>query len=127
MYQLGAAGDFEGLKQYLAPDFFCVEAESLPYGGTYHGFDGYVKLFTTIFGLWEDAEAEIESLIADQNSVAARVVLKGRVGDERFSMPLCEVWDLRDGKIVKVTPYYFDTKVLADLFERKGQRKQSRA
>jgi uncharacterized protein len=115
MLKKGAAGDFEALREYVDPEFEIIEAESLPYGGRYLGFEGYVEIMRRIFKAWEDLKWEIVNLIADGDSIAVRLILSGRRGVHSFSMPVCEVWEFRAGKLFRHTPYYFDTKKLSDL------------
>ena len=39
----------------------------------------------------------------------------GRTTGTPFEVPIAEVWTFLDGKIIEVVPYYFDTKMLADV------------
>jgi ketosteroid isomerase-like protein len=119
MYAKGLAGEFEALKQFVDPDFLCVEPEGLPYRGSYRGFDGYLGLFTALSSTFDDLGFEILAMVADDKSVWTRILLHGRAKHgESFSMEITEVWEIRDGKVYKISPYYFDTKAIADLYER---------
>jgi predicted ester cyclase len=116
MLEKGAAGDFEALRQYIDPEFVTIEADSLPYPGSFFGFDGYMQIMRKLFETWQDLRWDILGLIADGDSIAVRLVLHGRRGSRTFSMPVCEIWEFRNAKVFRATPYYFDTKLLADLF-----------
>jgi len=117
MLERGGAGDVEGLREFVHPEFVAVEADSLPYPGTFRGFEGYVELMGRLVSTWEDFGVELVQLIADDDAVALQIILRGRRGDRSFEMPACEIWKFRDGKLISATPYYFDTKKLADLYE----------
>lgn len=122
MLKKGAAGDFEALREYIDPEFVAIEADSLPYPGSFFGFDGYMEVMKKLFETWQDLRWDILGVIADGDSIALRLMLHGRRGSKKFSMPACEVWEFRNGKVIRATPYYFDTKLLADLFESTKQR-----
>jgi len=114
----GAAGKLDELSQYFHTDWVCVEADSLPYSGTFKGFEGgYLRLMKEMLETWDDLSWDIKNIIADDHSVVVLLDLKGRLGDQTFDMPVCEVWEFRDGKIVRSTPYYFDTKIMSDIYE----------
>ena len=42
------AKDFDLLRTYIAEDFVMVEPEALPYGGEWHGPEGFVDLVQTL-------------------------------------------------------------------------------
>ncbi len=104
-------GDRAVMYSLLHPDFVVHEAPSLPYGGTHHGLDGYLKLVRSVFTSFRDTRVEIDSILGENDTVIVLARLSGRskCGRVPFVMPLSEVWRLVDGRIRSVTPYYFDT------------------
>ena len=45
---------------------------------------------------------------------------KARTTGIPFKLPLSEVFRVKDGKIIEITPYYFDTKLLCDALQGTG-------
>ena len=122
LFESAFAGDFEGLKQYLHPDVRVNEAESLPYGGVYVGIDQMVALNAHVFSFWTDFSITVKQLFGEGEWVTALTEMQGkaRTTGLAFKMPLSEVFRVKDGKIVEITPYYFDTKLLCDAMQGTG-------
>jgi uncharacterized protein len=108
-------------RELLHPNFEIVEAPSLPYGGTYRGPEGWVQLLEDFAAAW--AHARVTPLWtlgkADGNRFAKMYRVSGvstKTG-KAFDTEVFELWEFEDGKIIRCTPYYYDTKLLADLHE----------
>ncbi len=111
-------GDEEVMKGLLDPDVEVIEADSLPYGGVSKGADGFLKLIRRVFKTWENTEVSVHQVLAEGDHVVllAEMSGRGRESGKAFSMPIAEVWRLQDGKIREVRPFYFDTKLLHDVW-----------
>src|SRR4051812_34082776 len=48
MQLLFKKGDFVNLKKLIAEDAVYTQAEGLPYGGTYTGFDNWMRMFVEV-------------------------------------------------------------------------------
>lgn len=111
IYDVAKTGDLAAALQAIAPDAIAREAPSLPYGGEFHGPDGFARLLSQVFSSWEKFEMDVKELIDGGDTVVAimqaRIALKG--SDRVTEMPMLEVWRLRDGKVVELVPYYWDT------------------
>jgi len=75
----------------------------------FEGHDGVRRFFEQPDEMWEDFEVDPEELLdgGDQVVVALRMSGKGREGvavEDR----IFQVWDLRDGKVVRLTGGYRD-------------------
>lgn len=58
-YAAFAAGDMDGVVGLMSPDLVWYEAETLPYGGVYHGPDAVMEnIFTALGRDWSDYAAE---------------------------------------------------------------------
>jgi ketosteroid isomerase-like protein len=118
IYQCIFGGEVDRMEPLLAPGFYLIEAESLPYGGEYEGFQGFKSLLRKVAAFWNRTlVGEVERMIADGDWVIAVLRLRGRdpKTGERVSMSVCEVWECRDGKAVALWPYYWDTKRISDM------------
>jgi hypothetical protein len=111
IYAAGTTGDLEGMLRHIDARFTCYEAPSLPYGGEYHGPEGLSRLFQKVFSVWETFSVELTELLESGPTVVAlmqlRVKLKG--AGQTVEMPVVEIWRLRDGKVVELRPFYWDT------------------
>ena len=104
-------GDRAVMDALLHPDFAVHEAPSLPYGGTHRGLQGYLQLVRTVFTAFRDTRVEVDSMLAENDTVIvlARLTGRSRQGDTPFVMHVNEVWRVAEGRIHSVTPYYYDT------------------
>ena len=111
--------DLSGMRQLLADDIRVVEAESLPFGGEYNGWEDFLDLSRSLFGGLRHGKVTLKSTWPSQDSsLTALFELSGkskRTGED-FTMPLVEIWTFRNGKISSITPFYFDTHTLRQFF-----------
>lgn len=120
-YEHVFADELERLKPLLADSFNVVEADGLPYPGVFHGYDGLMALMARVRRHWgTQFSGEIEHYIASGDRVAVLLLMKGvdaKTG-AAVAVPLCEVWEVRDGKVASVRPFYWDTALVASLVLR---------
>ena len=116
-YRTALAGEFDAMKALLDPNIRVVEAGSLPYGGVWEGMDAFMTLMAKVFEIWKDCRVEVKQLIAEGEWVVAMSEMSGAgaVSGIPFKMPLAEVYRVLNGRIVEITPYYLDAKVLSDI------------
>ncbi|WP_437316791.1 nuclear transport factor 2 family protein [Sorangium sp. So ce385] len=114
IYDAGKAGDFETVLSFMDPDLVIEEAESLPYGGTYRGPEGFRRLITRVFESVRTFHVEVDGMVADGDQVIVMLRLKlGLKGSDReFETKVAEYWRLRDGKVIELRPFYWDTAAL---------------
>lgn len=117
MGQALQVGDFEGMRNFLHPEMYVTEADSLPFAGVHNGPDGFVALITKVFSYWEDARLESKYRVeeGDRIVVFSELTAKGRRTGESFTMMLSEMFRFQDGKIIEILPFYFDTKKLSEI------------
>lgn len=103
--------DREAVKALLAPDVVVHEAESMPYGGTYHGHEGYFDLLRKLNECWIGLHAQDWHYTAGDGDVAARCLLTGtsRVSGREISQQIIELWTVKSGKLAEGRIFYFDT------------------
>ena len=115
LYALTAAGRWDEVEAQLTDDFKIVEADSLPYGGTYAGQDALQRLYATVFAFWADPSLEMHDIVvSDDNAVGLLTIhATSRHTGGRLAMKVAEVFHLRGDKISGITPYYFDAAEVA--------------
>lgn len=116
-YDTALSGQIEEMKKLLDPSVRVVEAASLPYGGTFEGIDGLMQVLGTVFEVWKDCKVDIRDIVGDGEWVVGLTVMSGAstATGQSFAMDLAEVFRVRNGRIVEIQPFYFDTKRLHDL------------
>lgn len=106
------SGDGETLKGLCAPDFQLHEGSGLAFAGTYHGGEGFLQ-FLEAFGATFEIEqleplrtyvTEDPDFAVTEMDLRATVKATGKV----FASSLLERWRFRDGRVVEITPHYFN-------------------
>ena len=115
IYALTGSGQWDAAEAMMTDDFRIVEADSLPFGGEYLGKSALRELYTKVFSFWDDAALETGDITISDDHAIVMVTIKAtsRHNGERMTLPLCEVFHLRGDKFCGITPYYFDTALIA--------------
>ncbi|MCC5870069.1 MAG: nuclear transport factor 2 family protein [Gammaproteobacteria bacterium] len=103
-YAAFAVGDMDTVIGMMAPDLVWHEAESLPYGGTYHGPDAVMEnIFMALAGDWDDYEAEPRQFIDGGEHVVVTGEYRGvhRRHGGRLQSPFVHIWRFVDGQLVE--------------------------
>ena len=111
------AGDRETMDRLMSPEASVVEAESLPYAGTYKGVPGFLDLVRRVYSTFSDVDVTITEFISENDHVIVMAMLSGKTRRSRtpFQMPVVEDWRLRDDRIIGIRPFYFDTAKMNEL------------
>jgi ketosteroid isomerase-like protein len=120
IYEAANGGDLPRLESRFHPDIVLHQAASLPYGGEYVGRQAtmgcLVKMFTEYL---EVGGLTVRNIAVDGDLVISAVDLTAtarRTGKD-VSMPFRECFQLRDGLVVDLQPFYYDTAAFAAAFE----------
>ena len=113
------SGEFDEARELVATEFVVHEPSELPYGGDYHGFEGFLDLLGRI-----TAVAEIGAVGTPEFSPAGDRVMVKMIG--RFTSPtsgrsvdtgVVELLSFRDGRIAELDVFYKDPGAVASLAE----------
>jgi ketosteroid isomerase-like protein len=110
------SGDAAALGAMLHPEFSVEEASGLPYAGVYKGVDGWIALSRAVVGTWSKFKiAPIAYPGETENTFTVRFAISGvsRKTGQAFETTVLELWQFKDGKLLEIAPYYFDTHLLA--------------
>ncbi|WP_294965498.1 nuclear transport factor 2 family protein [uncultured Flavobacterium sp.] len=115
--------DFDALAAVVADGAVYNQAAGLPYGGTYTGFSEWTKMFAKSAEFF-DLQIEKEPTYfsdASKNEVIIYFTMscKSKKSGKTMSVPISEHFDLKDGKIIAVRPFYYDTKQFAEFLKSK--------
>jgi ketosteroid isomerase-like protein len=113
-------GDFAAIAKIIAKDAVYNQAEGLPYGGTYVGFDQWMTMFQkaqTFFDLQIAKEPTYYTSEADRGGVIIQFTIRciSKKTKKEITMPISEYFVIKDGLIVSIRPFYFDTKAFAEF------------
>lgn len=117
MLDNGHAGRWDVVKPYVADELVLRVPAGLPFGRDYHGWQGYMDVLKTIGAFFKDIKAGPREFatVGDKVIVMAMLSCKLASNDKAISFPLTDVWELKDGKVVSITAFYYDTKAIVDL------------
>ncbi|GGE94961.1 hypothetical protein GCM10011518_00370 [Flavobacterium limi] len=113
--------DFNTMATLIEEGAIYNQAEGLPYGGTYKGFNEWTKMYAKSAEFF-DLEIEKEPVYfsnAAKNEVIIYFTIKckAKKSGKTLSMPISEHFDLKDRKITAIRPFYFDTKQFAEFLK----------
>jgi ketosteroid isomerase-like protein len=111
--------DLVAVEKLIAKDAVYTQAAGLPYGGRYVGFEEWKQMFAKVSAL---VDIDIEgSPVILANMAGSRIMVQfnakfhAKKTQREITMPIAEQFDLADGKVVAITPFYFDTKTFSEF------------
>jgi uncharacterized protein len=105
-----SAGDVPAALALAGEQVLVQQADSLPFGGSWHGRAGFADMAGRIAAAWPGFQVEAKAWLADgEEHVAVLARMRGRGLD----MDLLELWQVRHGRIVSCQPFYFDAGLAA--------------
>ena len=116
--ELGRSRELTALEAMVTEDLRIEQAQSLPFGGVYLGWAGYLDVTQKLFGKMRKVHLElINTWDGQQRSLVAHFMLNAisKRTQEKISMPLLEIWEFEGNKVSAITPFYRDTHLLSEL------------
>ena len=114
-------GDFSSMQKIISKDAIYSQAEGLPYGGTYIGFDGMVQMFTKAQGYFNlqivGEPVYFTSSNPDEVIIHFTIKCKSKSSNNEITMPIAEYFEVKNGVIISIRPFYFDTKAFTDFLK----------
>lgn len=109
VYDLVQNNQWEDYFAMLDPEVELLESPNLPYGGTYRGVEAVVGILGRIGEQIDQNTVEVLALTGGGDHAVALVRVRSRAGDD---MLISEHWTFRDGKVLAIQPFYWDTSVV---------------
>lgn len=114
-----AMGDPKTAEQWLEvfdDNVVLIEPDSLPHGGRHEGLAGFRAAQAGMRELWEQRIEGTEYWPCGADRVALRIVIRwtARATGRSVVLPMIDLMQFRDGKVVYVEAYVQDTKALLD-------------
>ncbi len=114
------AQDLDAMRKIIAKDAVYDQAEGLPYGGRYLGFDKWLEMFQKAQSLF-DLRIEGEPVYyssdssADEVMICFTIVCTSKKTHKQITMPIAEYYKVKKGLVVEIRAFYFDTKAFVDF------------
>lgn len=105
------AGDHEAVRAIIHPDFELRQAKRIPYCEEYKGYDGFMRFLANFMGYYDIAALErTGTYFADDGTIVVEfhMVATARSTGAKVDTTMLEKWEFKDGKVIGVTPHYFD-------------------
>jgi uncharacterized protein len=117
LYRAFATGGVDRVFELCAPDCVVTQADVLPWGGRYEGFDG-IAMFGATLGGTIDSVITTEVMFEAGDCVIQGGRSRGTVlaNGVAFDVPEVHVWTLRNGKVA-AAEFYVDTQAMLRALE----------
>jgi uncharacterized protein len=113
------SGDAAQVEALCHPDMVVEDPESLPYGGVYRGFAGMCEVSAKLFAVVANWKVETARVIGgpggDDFVLVQRMTGRAASTGRAIEMSILEHYTFRDGLLISIRPYYWDTKAMIDI------------
>jgi ketosteroid isomerase-like protein len=112
-----ARGDVAGMVDFLDPQVEWRAPESVPWGGTFRGHEGFREFLGKVLAQPAEFRREILEYLDAGERVVVLLRQMGRPngGDTEYDVPEVHVWTVRDGKILDFEGLFDTATVLRTL------------
>jgi ketosteroid isomerase-like protein len=110
-YVISGAKDFSVIAETLHEDIVMCQAASLPYGG-HRGFEAWMKAMNKVWSKLEHRDVHIFDAGDDTVFTRAHAIVTMRKDGRTIEFPILHQVTVRNGKILRAEPFYWDTAAL---------------
>lgn len=123
-----ASGDIDSVAALFHPDSVIHETTALPFGGDYHGPDGFRRLLGAMLADFEFQALDPEYLPLGEDAIAVRMGARftSRRSGAVVQFPVVEIYTMKDGLIHDVDVYYKDPSAVANLHDQPAGERSNR-
>jgi ketosteroid isomerase-like protein len=116
------SGNVDGFFADFAEDVVAYEADGLPYAGVFKSLSECRRLFNEMMTAWSHVQWDVKEFAGggDIVVVAFDATFTARKSGKTFKMPILELWRFREGKVVELRPFYYDTHYIREAFLASG-------
>ena len=108
----GPAGSasFEEMADTLDPGVVLHQTPDLPWGGDYHGHDGYEAWAQKMSGTFDQLAVKDAHFLTTDDTVVilCRLVTRSRKSGKVLDLPMAQVVRVKEGKIMEFRPFYWN-------------------
>ncbi len=120
-YLAAGGGDFSAIASTLDPQCVIFQPASLPYGGAWKGLSGFEEWMKALAQQWSSMEMRDAQIYPWEDVIVSKshVFAHAKVSGKRADWPLLQFFKFRDGKILELSPFYWDTAALLPVMQSK--------
>lgn len=113
------AQNFDGVLELLSDDIVVHECDSVPYAGDHVGKDGFIRFASMFPKVWEFGTVDDSAYRyidgGPEKAIAlASFPVTALATGKKLDLRVAEIFTVRDGKIVDIEAYYWDSKQIFD-------------
>jgi ketosteroid isomerase-like protein len=111
-----AAGDMDALWRIYDPAVTFHEAACLPYGGSHSGLEATKAAYARLCDSFSAMRSVMEAVLASRDIVIVHqtITFTAKATGRSGTLPVCELFRLRGGKVIEWRAHYFDACLVAD-------------
>jgi ketosteroid isomerase-like protein len=113
-YDAFLSGDFPAVLERMDPRIEWADQESLPWGGVHRGHVEFGAHMQAFAGHFKEFRVEPQEFLDAGDRVVVKARFAGRAARE-FDVGVVYIWELSDGKVVRVEGYTDSARVLEAL------------
>ncbi|MBX3510154.1 MAG: nuclear transport factor 2 family protein [Hyphomonadaceae bacterium] len=105
-----AKGNWDGVRAFFHEDLVMYEADSIPYGGAYHGHAGHAELKEKQQQAWANNVIHPITYLGDDNHAVSitRKVAIARATGRPIDVHVTSWWKMRGDKVAEIRVFYED-------------------
>lgn len=111
-----AQGDMDALWRIYDPAVTFHEAACLPYGGSHVGIAATKAAYAKLCDSFSAMHAVMETVLASRDIVILHqtITFTAKATGKGGTLPVCELFRFRDGKVIEWRAHYFDACLVAN-------------
>jgi ketosteroid isomerase-like protein len=119
IYDAAANGAADEMLAVMDDEIRIVLPPALPYGGVYQGKPAVLELGAKLAASWSTFGYEVLRYATGDDCVVAVIELRSvaRASGREVRTPIAEVFQLRNGRVLEIQAFYFDTELAVRAFE----------
>ena len=105
-----AGASFAAMAATLDPEVVLHQSPDLPWGGEFHGHEGYEDWARQMSWAFDRLEVKDTRFFTDGDTVVVtcQLVTRSRATGETLDLPMCQTVRVRGGRIVEFRPFYWN-------------------
>jgi uncharacterized protein len=98
-------GDFPAVLETMHADVEWTDPETLPWGGTHRGHDGFGRHMLDFMGHFDEVRIDPDQFLDAGDSVVVTGRMVGRAQGQDVNVPTAFIWRLEGGKARQVVTF----------------------
>lgn len=114
-----AAGDSDALWRIFDAEVTFHEASCLPYGGAHRGIAATQAAYARLCDCFSAMRSVMEAVLASRDVVILyqTISFTAKATGRSGTLPVCELFRFRDGKVIEWRAHYFDACLVAGALQ----------